>query len=390
MAYVAVKGGQEAISKSIERLDYDRLKGASALNTSQIRSSMRALVDRCMSEASMYDEDMAALAIKQAEGDPEEAVFLLRAFRSTLQRKHYSRVVESKEMDIERRISAAFRDIPGGQILGSSRDYTHRLLDFDLVEEDDSEIRKFLESYVEKSGKNLSEDTLAAFEDQFKKGKLNLPNVMNFFMEEGIMGAKEDVNTEPGDITKTALKFPTTRSERLQVLTRGQTGAVTSLAYASLRGYGSVHPTVGELRVGTLPVYIDPPFENDYEGSDPREVSDAQDAYYIGEIRLTEVESLIPVTVQRADGSKEESFELGYGICYGQNETKAISMSILDRCLEQPSDAPSHDEEFVLYHIDSVESSGFISHLKLPHYVTFQAELDSVRKTRRHVEDDRA
>ena len=29
-------------------------------------------------------------------------------------------------------------------------------------------------------------------------------------------------------------------------------------------------------------------------------------------------------------------------------------------------------------HIDSVEATGFISHLKLPHYVTFQSKLDSV------------
>ena len=82
-------------------------------------------------------------------------------------------------------------------------------------------------------------------------------------------------------------------------------------------------------------------------------------------------------------------FEIGYGICYGQNETKAIAMSILDQCLEHTeSNLPPHDEEFVLMHIDSVESTGFISHLKLPHYVTFQSNLDSVRQIKKGVQKD--
>jgi len=92
----------------------------------------------------------------------------------------------------------------------------------------------------------------------------------------------------------------------------------------------------------------------------------------------------VPVAVPRGQGRTEIEFDLGYGICYGQNETKAIAMSLLDQCLENPDPShPTHDEEFVLLHIDSVEATGFISHLKLPHYVTFQSELDSVRKSRR-------
>ena len=39
-------------------------------------------------------------------------------------------------------------------------------------------------------------------------------------------------------------------------------------------------------------------------------------------------------------------------------------------------------QEFVLSHSDSLESSGFVQHLKLPHYVDFQSELDLVRKMR--------
>lgn len=368
MAYVAVKGGQKAIEESVKRLKYERLKKGKLIKIKEIESGMRGLIDQVMSEASLYDEELAAIAIKQAEGNPEEVVFLLRAFRSTLPRKHYSRIVESEEMAVVRRISASFKDIPGGQILGASYDYTHRLIDFGLREEEKEKdyVNHWLEDYQRSVAKiPIEEDSPTA---------IRVPKVMDYLRKEGIAIIHENNDQEPEDITKEALKFPTTRSERLQILTRGQTGAVTALGYASLRGFGSVHPTVGELRVGELPVYIDSPFD---------ETNSPDNSYYIGSVRVTEVESIIPTSITKPDGMKEQRLDIGYGICFGQNETKAIAMSILDRCLEEPSNVPTHNEEFVLYHIDSVEATGFISHLKLPHYVTFQAELDSVRKTQK-------
>ena len=365
MAYVAVKGGQRAIEESIKRLKYERLKKGGIIKANDIESGMRGLIDQVMSEASLYDEEIAALAIKQAEGNPEEVVFYLRAFRSTLPRKHYSRVIESESMEIERRISASFKDIPGGQILGASYDYTHRLIDFDLLkdEEDIEHIKKWLEAY-ENSNKDQTEET-----------SLKVPKVVEYLRREGIMMEYDDNNDEPKDVTKESLTFPTSRGERLQILTRGQTGAVTAFGYAALRGFGSsIHPTVGELRVGELPVYIDSPFD----GS-----TNEEDSYYIGGVKATEVESFTLSSIKKAEGDNEQRLEIGYGICFGQNETKAIAMSILDRSLELKEDTPVSDEEFVLYHVDSVEATGFISHLKLPHYVTFQSELDSIRKTKK-------
>jgi len=367
MAYVAVKGGQKAINESIKRIKYERLKKGKVLSLKEIECGMRGLIDQVMSEASLYDEEVAAIAIKQAEASPEEVVFLLRAFRSTLPRKHYSRTVESESMEIERRISASFKDIPGGQILGASYDYTHRLIEFQLKEEEKD--KDYAEIWLKDYMENIDPTEI----NEKSPVSLKVPKVMDYLRNEGIGMIYENNDTQPKDITKSALKFPTTRSERLQILTRGQTGAVTALGYASLRGFGSVHPTVGELRVGQLPITLDSPFDQD-ENED--------NSYYIGSIRVTEVESIVPTTIKKPDGTKGQRMDVGYGICYGQNETKAIAMSILDRCLEEPSDAPTHNEEFVLYHIDSVEATGFISHLKLPHYVTFQAELDSVRKTR--------
>ncbi|WP_301171428.1 carbon-phosphorus lyase complex subunit PhnI [Brevibacillus nitrificans] len=364
MGYVAVKGGTLAIEESIKRLKYERVKKGTVLGIEEIEGGMRGLIDQIMSEGSVYDEKLAAIAIKQAEGNPEEAVFLLRAYRSTLPRKHYSRPIESEEMWVERRISASFKNIPGGQILGATQDYTHRLLDFDLIEETQKEALEWLVQFAE--------------ENEGQQEQLDLiryPKVMDYLRKEGLLADCEDQDLEPDDVTRKSLTFPTSRSQRLQVLTRGQTGAVTSLAYAVIRAYGVIHPTVGELRVGQMPIYIDNPIHPETEDGD---------TYYIGAIKLTEAEMIVPVTVEKEHGKKEIEFQIGYGLCYGQNETKAIAMGILDNSLEKGNpEYPTSDEEFVLFHIDSVESTGFISHLKMPHYVTFQSKLDSARKTKR-------
>ena len=369
MGYVAVKGGTKAINASVKRLKYERLKGRQMIEINAIQSTMRALIDQVMSESSLYSPHLAALAIKQSEGSMEEAVFLLRAHRSTLPRLYYSQTVETERMFVERRISASFKDIPGGQILGATYDYTHRLLDFDLADERIADIEEWLQNY-----KKELEDVHRSEEVTF------FPKVVTYLREEGLIKEYEPDATEPFDITKQSLQFPAPRSARLQALTRGQTGAVTSLGYASLRGYGQVHPTVGEVRVGYVPIYVAHPYE-----ADPCE----EDEYYIGDIQVTEVESFVPVHVKNEQNEDELEFEIGYGICFGQNETKAIAMSILDQCLEHSeSSFPTHDEEFVLLHIDSVESTGFISHLKLPHYVTFQSKLDSVRRVKKGVQQD--
>ncbi|MGH4118196.1 carbon-phosphorus lyase complex subunit PhnI [Clostridium sp.] len=363
MGYVAVKGGSAAIEESIRRLKYERLKEKTVLKIEDINGGLRGLIDQVMSESSIYSKELASIAIKQSEGNVEEAVFLLRAYRSTLPRKHYTKVVDTKNMFVERRISASFKDVPGGQILGSSYDYTHRLIDFDLIDETSEDVLNWLNNFENEVVSNQDETDLT-----------NLPKVLDYLRKEGLIENYENNDVQPMDITKKSIEFPTTRSERMQILTRGQTGTITSLGYAALRAYGALHPTVGELRIGMIPLYITSPLNNS---------KDEEDEYYIGDIKITEVETFMPRTVEKKVGIKEIKFDIGYGICYGQNETKAIAMSILEQCLEaKDKKYPTQDEEFVLLHIDSVESAGFISHLKLPHYVTFQSKLDSVRKIR--------
>ncbi len=135
--YVAVKGGERAIDAAHQWLAEERRgdRSVSELSVAQIREQLRLAVNRVMAEGSLYDPDLAALAIKQARGDLIEAVFLIRAYRTTLPRLAASSPVDTGAMAVDRRISATFKDLPGGQVLGPTFDYTHRLLDFALMAE---------------------------------------------------------------------------------------------------------------------------------------------------------------------------------------------------------------------------------------------------------------
>ncbi|MGL6166986.1 MAG: carbon-phosphorus lyase complex subunit PhnI [Fusobacteriaceae bacterium] len=352
MAYVAVTGGKEAIEHSNNLIKYYRVRSGNDLTVDMIKNQMRGLVDRVMSEGGLYAPELAALSIKQGEGNIEECVFLMRAFRSTLPRKYYSNAVDTENMKIIRRISAAFKDMPGGQLLGPTYDYSHRLLDFSLFQEKDCK------TWIENIKKEVSENYLHE--------EVEYPKISNMLRDEGLMKRHIQKENEPFDVTRDKITFPLPRSARLQMLSRGESGAVSAIGYSSLRGFGgNIHPTVGELRVGNVEIEIPYPLDSD-------------DSYYIGEMMLTEVENIFP----ESEGEELE-FQLGYGLVMGQNETKAIAMSVLDRTLSTVGDSPAHDEEFVLYHIDSIESSGFVSHLKLPHYVTFQSKLDRIRSIKK-------
>ena len=86
--YVAVKGGEKAIAAA-HRLLAEARRGdpeIPELGVEQIEQQLALAVDRVMTEGSIYDRGLAALAIKQARGDLIEAIFLLRAYRTTLPR----------------------------------------------------------------------------------------------------------------------------------------------------------------------------------------------------------------------------------------------------------------------------------------------------------------
>ncbi|UWQ50282.1 carbon-phosphorus lyase complex subunit PhnI [Leisingera caerulea] len=349
--YVAVKGGERAIENAHAWLAEERRGDTSVaeLSLSQIREQLSLAVNRVMAEGSLYDPDLAALAIKQARGDLIEAIFLIRAYRTTLPRFGYSQPVETGEMACDRRISATFKDAPGGQVLGPTFDYTHRLLDFKLAA--DGEVPEA----------PVSEPRQEA-----------TPHITEFLHGEDIIEREPASDAVPGDLTREPMSFPAGRAVRLQSLTRGDEGFILGMAYSTQRGYARNHAFVGELRIGTVPVEMDIP--------------ELGFTIEIGEVELTECE-----TVNQFKGSKTvpPQFTRGYGLVFGQSERKSIAMALVDRALrweelgEDNVGAAAQDEEFVLSHADNIQATGFLEHIKLPHYVDFQSELELVRKLRR-------
>ena len=352
MAYVAVKGGERAIDAAHEWLALDRRGDPDVpeVSTQQIAEQLGRAVDRVMAEGSCYDPILAALAIKQAQGDMIEAAFLLRAFRTTLPRFGYSLPIDTADMRVRRRVSAIFKDLPGGQVLGPTYDYTHRLLDFTLAE----------------AAERGAATPAPAPED----APPPMPRVTDILAREALIEPDGDPGGAPGDLTREPLSMPAGRDVRLQALARGDEGFLLALGYSTQRGYGGNHPFVGEIRVGECAVLIEPP-----------ELGFAID---IGDITVTECQM-----VNQFAGSKTAppQFTRGYGLCFGHGERRAMGMALVDRAMRaddlgEDRTAPAQNVEFVLSCCDNIEATGFVEHLKLPHYVDFQSELETVRRMR--------
>jgi len=355
--YVSVKGGEQAIDNAHAWQAAMRRGDAAVpeLSLAQLREQLGLAVDRVMAEGACADPELAALALKQARGDTTEAAFLLRAYRNTLPRLGASEPLDTAAMRVERRISATYKDLPGGQVLGPTFDYTHRLLDFALA-----------------AGRVPPSPPEAA------RPAAAMPCVGEMLAQEGLMAREEDNAAEPADLTCDGLRFPADRAMRLQAMARGDEGFLLALGYSTQRGYGNAHPFVGEIRSGAVSVEVVPP-----------ELGFAVD---IGEIIVTECQM-----VNQFAGSTDAppQFTRGYGLVPGRNERKAMAMSLVDRALRaaelgEEIKAPAQDAEFVLYHCDNVESTGFVEHLKLPHYVDFQSELEKLRSLRARWQAERA
>jgi alpha-D-ribose 1-methylphosphonate 5-triphosphate synthase subunit PhnI len=356
MAYVAVKGGERAIDNAHAWLAEDRRGNPTVpeVSLAQIDEQLGRAVDRVMGEGSLYDRGLAALAVKQAQGDLIEAAFLLRAYRTTLPRFGYAEPLDTATMLVRRRVSAIYKDMPGGQVLGPTYDYTHRLLDFALAAE----------------GKPPAPAPEAPVDSP------TMPRVSDILRGEDLIEADgpRSLGRDPGDLTRQPLGFPAPRDVRLQALARGDEGFLLAMGYSTQRGWGGSHPFVGEVRLGEATVEITPP-----------ELGFSID---IGEVTVTECQM---VNQFKGSKTKPPQFTRGYGLVFGHMERKAMGMALVDRAMRadefgEEATAPAQNVEFVLYHSDNIEGSGFVEHLKLPHYVDFQSELETIRRMRREAE----
>ncbi len=359
MGYVAAKGGFDAIRAAEDLVITSRLQSKSSwLELDQIIERLGYAVDRVMGEGGLWDETTAARAFRQAEGDVIESAHLIRAHRSTLPRFGSTDTISADEIDVMRRIVPAFREPPGPQLLGRTLDYTGRLLE--ASDEDDAR-RAAVEAAAARSEAAAAEPARTndtADQVRVPGRLLDVLRSMDLAVDR-----RTDDDPEPADIARVPARPGAPRSAVLATMARAETGALVALWYRNILGPDrNLHEvTLGEVRHGRLPVRINHPLINE--------------PINIGVVRVTEVEA-----IEDLDGTDEDrtKFDVGYGLTFGHNERKAIAMANLDIALTR-AESGSFLEQSILMTTDGLDSSGFLEHLKLPHYVTFRSMVE--RKT---------
>lgn len=352
MGYVAIKGGEEAINNSLLFYQENIQKGKT-LKADDIETSLSFAVDKVMSEGSLYSKKLAALAIQKSGGDLLNAAFFLRAHRSSCSRIGEAKMIRSDGIRVLRRISSAFKDIKGGQILGASNDYEVKLL-FHQIND-----KQFYENHWE----------------DFNDADVYLESALTPLREKNLV-KKIPADDFIFDITRVYPSAPYPRSAVMQIMSRGESGGMLAFAYTSMRGYGDVHPTIGDLRLGIADVNFTHPFTNN-------------------EVKIAEIEISACEIASTFEKQKDGTTKLttGFGFCFGFNETKVIAMSILDSTLYNPSytvgdGSVASNFEMIVHHLDGIESMGFANHYKLPHYVTFQSDLQIFASAKKHGENE--
>ncbi|KAA9160260.1 carbon-phosphorus lyase complex subunit PhnI [Amycolatopsis acidicola] len=343
MGYSGARGGLEAIlaAEDLVRRARDHAPVAWAADE-QIIARFRLVVDRVMGEAGLYDETTAAAAVRQAEGDPLEASHLVRAYRSTLPRLAVAEPVDPDELLIMRRIVPAFREPYGPQLLGRTTDYTGRLLE--------KPARQPSSSDNEPGAPKPRTD-----EQKHPRRFLDLLRELDLVVDH-----RTGEDPEPFDLTRKPARPPAPRSAALAAMARAETGALVALWYRSILGPdGDIHEvTLGEVRHGRLPLRVAHPHTGN--------------PVTVGEFRVTEAEA-----IEDLDGADEDRtcFDVGYGLCFGHNERKAIAMANLD-IANRRFGRQGPLEQLLLLTTDGLDSGGFLEHLKLPHYVTFRSMVE--------------
>jgi alpha-D-ribose 1-methylphosphonate 5-triphosphate synthase subunit PhnI len=355
VGYAAASGGLDAILAAEALVRAKRSGGGSPpLQAGQVTERLSLAVDRVMGEAGLWAPRLAALAIRQTEGDLIEAAHLLRAYRSTRPRLAVALTVHADELEILRRIVPAYRVPPGPQLLGRTLDYVGRLLEVEAEP-------------------NHADPPVAAVEPDPDTALPGQPGadvgqtarrparLLDLLRSQGMVrDRRRPDDPEPHDITNDPVRPGVPRSARLSVMARAETGALVNLWYRNILGPdGYVHEiTLGEVRHGRLPVRVTHPVTGQ--------------PVCVGAVRATEVEA-----IEDLDGEDEERglFDIGYGLCLGHNERKAIAMANLDIAVERDG-GRTPLEQSVLMTTDGLDASGFLEHLKLPHYVTFRSMAD--------------
>jgi alpha-D-ribose 1-methylphosphonate 5-triphosphate synthase subunit PhnI len=371
MSYAGTnKGGTEAIVAA-ERLVLERRAQLdSGLTAESVVTSFPLAIDRIMGEGGLWDEPTAAAAFLQANGDITEAVHLIRAHRSTLPRLAFSHPLNPRELQLLRRVVSTQRQPDGPILLGETVDYTARIL------HDGSEPPLPVVDAVEAgdlSAEQLAERAALELEhpadEPFRRFR-------DYLHDMGVLADRAlPTDEEPFDIQMVAPQLPATRSAWLSMMAQADTGALINIWYQGVlgpSGYPSESVTLGEVRHGRLPVRVAHPHTGEL--------------VEIGRIRVSETEAVSHLGENR--GEDPTTYDIGYAMALGHNERKAIAAACMDIVAWRfrGTEMGKQIEQVLLHTTDGLAASGFLEHLKLPHFVTFQSGLDATMATRAEAE----
>ena len=323
-------------------------------------------MERICAEGGVHDLDAARLAIAQAGGDVERAVSLLRVWAATLPPVPVLPLT-TRSLRVTRRVSAAVEDVPGGQWLGASPDFESRMLAWpDQAIDPDDDTDGNGSSPHDRAG--ASGDGVgrpngdapeggATGEPAWRAGppdRSEVPRISALLADVGQVPVRRAEVAEDGpDPFEAPLVLPASRGARLAALARGETGALVSLASTAMTDRRET--IVAELTTMTASVAV----------PHPRTGRPA----VIAEVTLTEAE-----VIHDAEVANRPGLAIGYGVSLGRLERRAIAIAILDGAIE----TGGLEEGSVLGAVDGLATSGFVDHLRLPHYASFASYLARV------------
>ena len=351
------KGGTEAIVAAEKLVLERRAQLDSTLTTDSVIASFPLAIDRIMGEGGLWDPDTAAAAYLQANGDITEAVHLIRAHRSTLPRLTYSEPLNPREVKLLRRVVSTQRQPDGPILLGETVDYTARIIHnsdempLPVVDELDGQVQRH------------PDEPFRRFRD--------------YLDDKGVLVDRTTTDDEPFDIQLNAAELPAHRSAWLSEISQADTGGLINIWYQSILGtdgYATEGVTLGEVRHGRLPVRVEHPHTGE-------EVE-------IGRIRVSECEAVADMGLLR--GEDPTTYDVGYSMALGHNERKVIAGATLDIAAYRfrGTEDGKRLEQILMHTTDGLSASGFLEHLKLPHYVTFQSGLDAAMAARAEEDAD--
>lgn len=302
------------------------------------------LEEQVCAEAGLWETGVARRAVHQARGDTSHAISMLRVWAATQPHVRAS-TVTPEDVVVVRRLSSAYPQIPGGQWLGFSPDLIPRQLDWTESVQREEPLTGELPTDGQRSDAPSRRQT---------------PRVRDLISGVPLVGHRED--GEGPDPARTVLTPPYTRTARLAMLARGETGALVALA-ALILGRRQEAVLV-ELTVCVVTVRV----------SHPR----TSVACAVAELPVTEVEVVLDANVNGAPG-----LALGWGASLGTVERRAISLALLDAAVQADGELAEPltlDDQTVIAVADGSATTGFVEHLRLPHYASFASYLAVVNQ----------